>query len=401
MLHRHVILLIASAAVALVESEPAGTDHLENVRLRLVNGSSIRATIDAIDERGEITGSAMVSDIQLDQIVDLNTGKPIQAQPLNGTVHLRPEGQIPFSLVRIENERVQFKAGDNAWELALEAVRAIVWKDGPSIDAPIAEPSAGEDSVIVLTSGGARLVRGLIESVDRTHVNIFYDGESRKISLDKVQAIVPAVIDIAEPIGTQATINLVDGSTIAGAIRQYQDHGLRVALSGNHELNIPAELVATIVVDSDRIAWLSDLDPIRVEQQSQFAAARPWQRDRSLLGNPIRLKFNSDNRIHEFEKGIGTRSFTALVFSTAKKFSHFRSVVGIDIETDGHGDCEMVVEGDGIQLWAKQVRATDDPEPIVVDITDINEVALIVRPGENFDLADHANWADARFTKTD
>ena len=71
------------------------------------------------------------------------------------------------------------------------------------------------------------------------------------------------------------------------------------------------------------------------------------------------------------------------------------------METSGNGDCEMVVEGDGIRLWSKRVRASDDPEPIVINIEGIQEVALIVLPGENFDLGDHADWADIRFTKSE
>ena len=119
------------------------------------------------------------------------------------------------------------------------------------------------------------------------------------------------------------------------------------------------------------------------------------------MGNPIQLKYASSGRVVDFEKGIGTRSYTSIVFENSDGFSHFRTVVGIDAETNGNGDCEMIIEGDGIRLWSKRVTGTSDPEPVVVPIKDINEVALIVLPGANFDLADHAVWADAKFTKSE
>ena len=61
----------------------------------------------------------------------------------------------------------------------------------------------------------------------------------------------------------------------------------------------------------------------------------------------------------------------------------------------------MVIEGDGIRLWSKRVTGASDPEPLTVSVSGINELALIVLPGENFDLADHAVWADAKFTKSE
>ena len=145
------------------------------------------------------------------------------------------------------------------------------------------------------------------------------------------------------------------------------------------------------------MVYLSDLTPSSQEQQTRFAAARLWRNDKSLLGNPLRLKYKSTGKVLTFEKGLGTRSYTQLVYDN-DRFDQFRAIVGIDLETAGRGDCEMVVEGDGIQLWSKRVRAEDDPESIVVDIDGISKVSLIVREGEYFDLADHANWADARFT---
>ena len=77
------------------------------------------------------------------------------------------------------------------------------------------------------------------------------------------------------------------------------------------------------------------------------------------------------------------------------------ATVGIDAETEGRGDCVMRVEGDGIALWSQRIRGDDNAVEIDVDISGIREVALIVDPGEQFDLADHADWAEARFLKTD
>ena len=102
----------------------------------------------------------------------------------------------------------------------------------------------------------------------------------------------------------------------------------------------------------------------------------------------------------EFKKGLGTQAFSLLVFKNSRGFDRFNAVVGIDAETQGRGDCQMVVLGDGIELWSRRVRGSDDPQEIDVDIEGINQISLVVYPGEYFDLGDHANWGNARFVKT-
>ena len=193
-------------------------------------------------------------------------------------------------------------------------------------------------------------------------------------------------------------LKLTDDSRFVGVINGLKNSRIDFSLSRSHRLEIPCAEIHRIVVQTDRVVYLSDLSPISTEEQTQFAAARPWQRDRSLLGNPLQLKFGSSGKTLTFDKGIGTRSYTSIVFPN-EGFDTFQAVVGIDVETGGHGDCEMVVSGDGIRLWSRRVKAADDPKTIKLDVQGIKEVTLAVFPGEKFDLADHADWADARFTK--
>ena len=72
----------------------------------------------------------------------------------------------------------------------------------------------------------------------------------------------------------------------------------------------------------------------------------------------------------------------------------------MDAETRGRGDCRFIVQGDGVELWSQRIRGSDDPQPLDVDITNVRQIALIVEPGEQLDLADHANWAAVRLLQT-
>jgi hypothetical protein len=377
-------------------------DDLKNVRVRLVNGSSIRATIDAIDADGAISGSSNLDGKNLESITGINTGREVNSASAAVEVVLNYGGRVRCSAVQAAGDTVNAVFDGDSQELPVDVVRGVIWKDSEKVRKTLEDPSNQNDAVVVSSRKGVVVVRGLLERIDESHVYIDYNGKSRKISIEKVHAVVMAVLgDIKKPTLGFATTFLVDGSTIAGRIKSFSDGVLKVGLSGQFEIEIATPRISRIDVQSSSVVYLSDLQPESYEEQTQFVLPRTWQRDKSLLGNKIQLKYFSSGRVVGFDKGVGTRSYTSLVFRNSGEFTHLRTVVGIDSETGGNGDCEMVGEGDGIRLWSKRVTGTTDPEPIVVDIKGIENVALIVLPGANFDLADHAVWADAKFTKSE
>ena len=393
-----VSLLLSSPGVGNLFGQSV-EEGLKNVRVKLVNGSSIRASISTINQAGMIEGSELLRDVALDEIISIDTSRNAVAVEELPYLRMQSGGRQPFTKLRLNEDAASIESANrSSRRFSLELVEAIVFVESESVAQALQNRTSDNDAVVVSTSRGEQVVPGLVEAVDETHVVLNYNGKSRRIALDKVRAVVMAQIETTKPKGILAKVSLIDGSTLVGAIDSMTKRKLDFFLAPSHRIEIDCNEIQQVVIQSDRVVYLSDLSPLRQEQQTQFVAARPWQRDRSLLGNPIQLKFTSKNKTVSFDKGLGTRSFTSLVFPN-DGFNTFHAVAGIDAETAGKGDCEMVVSGDGIRLWSQRVQASADPKMIKVDITGINEVTLEVYPGEQFDLADHADWADARFTK--
>ena len=65
----------------------------------------------------------------------------------------------------------------------------------------------------------------------------------------------------------------------------------------------------------------------------------------------------------------------------------------------GKGDCVFVVLADGEPLLTRRMRGNEPPEEIQLPIAGREQVTLVVEPGEGLDLADHADWCDARLIK--
>jgi alpha-galactosidase len=142
------------------------------------------------------------------------------------------------------------------------------------------------------------------------------------------------------------------------------------------------------------VAFLSDLKPTAEEQQAIATIARPWQRDKSVMGKPLTL----GSRV--FEKGIGVHSRSSLAFDVDEGFDVLAATIGIDAETGGKGDCVFTVLGDGRPLFTQQMKGDSPAQDISVPLGGARQLTLLVEPGADLDLADHADWCDARLIKS-
>jgi hypothetical protein len=151
--------------------------------------------------------------------------------------------------------------------------------------------------------------------------------------------------------------------------------------------------VLRVVVRSSRVVYLSDLKPAGFKQQAFVTLLRPWQRDKSVTGKPLTLASKS------FDKGIGLHSQAELTFDIPGEYDVLAATIGIDADAAGKGDCVFEVLVDGQRLFSERVRGSDPPKDIQIPVARGKQVSLVVLPGVDLDLADHADWADVRLLK--
>lgn len=379
----------------------------QEVTVETIAGQKFSGALKEIDGDGNLVGQGL-DDVNIEQVLSIGLGRKINVRD-NGPTQLGlvGGGQLSVSGVSVDGETIQFDRTVTGLEsVSLQAVRSVVFQDSDAIREAVSQPATDQDTVIVSTADSLARVSGFLESLDAEKLQLNYKGSSRPIKREKVTAIIIADTDLDPPQGIKANALFVDGSFIKGALVKLDDQSITMELSGKQQIKIASEFLYRIEVLSDSIAYLSSLEPIEAVQQPQFVVARPWQRNSSIAGNPLRLKVASEDSgtatspLKTFSNGIGTSSFSRLVFENTNDFSRMMVTAGIDAETEGRGDCVMRIEGDGIALWSKRIRGDDTAVDVDVDISGIKQIALIVDPGEQFDLADHADWADARFLKT-
>jgi hypothetical protein len=164
-----------------------------------------------------------------------------------------------------------------------------------------------------------------------------------------------------------------------------------VTLSWGEKLSLPTSTIATIEFRNGKLAYLSDLEPASIEEVSYFERSMPHRRDRSLLGEPLKLKGT------QYRKGLAVHSRTVLTYAIDRKYARFKATVGFDESVPKRGRVICRVLGDGRELFVeKDLRADADPKSLDVDIKGLAQLGLEIDFGEDENICDRVIWGGAR-----
>jgi hypothetical protein len=363
----------------------------------LLDGQTVPVKSLAV-EGGKVTGDGVPAGLSLNDLrrIDLPIKQPALIEKPLVVVQLTGGGRILGKAATIADDKclVEWSHGP-ALALPIDVVRAVRLDPATpyaEFDKAIAAPSADADRIFLRVDGKFDSVSGLVVSLDAKELKFDLGGKEQTIPREKLFGIAIAQPE-AEDEPVKALVTFAGGSQLGGELVSVAADKARLALSGGSNVEIPWAAVTRAQIRSERVAFLSDLKPVASEQSALVTVPRPWQRDKSVMGRPLKLGGR------EFEKGIGVHARSLLTFEAAGKYDTLAAVIGIDAETAGKGDCVFTVLADGQPLVTKRMKGTDPPQEIAVDIRRAQQVTLLVEPGADLDLADHANWADARLIK--
>jgi hypothetical protein len=73
--------------------------------------------------------------------------------------------------------------------------------------------------------------------------------------------------------------------------------------------------------------------------------------------------------------------------------------MGIDALVGRRGNVRVVISADGNPLLETDVRGTDKPRLVDLDVSGRRELQILVDFGKDLDIADHLDLADARLIR--
>jgi len=255
----------------------------------------------------------------------------------------------------------------------------------------------GRDVLIARSSDDIKTVRGTLLSLGLEGGKFRFQDRERAFALDSLVGIVLAA-GLAPPDGAGAChpgppvlVALRDGTRLPGCLAESDPRLVRVHTAFAGIVDLPVDQVLDLAFRNDRVVWLSDLEPVERHIDGLLHAPWPVQKDRSVAGRPITL----DGR--RFDRGLGVHSRTELTYDTGGRCTGFFALAGIDdaVRPRGHVVFRALLDG---KPWfsSKPVTGRDPAIEVRADLVDVRTLTLVVEYGEEMDLADQANWADAR-----
>ena len=373
-------------------------------RLVLLDGSAVQATVEAIDAQGAIRCQGRSEPLDLMGLRRIERAQPpAGSQPAGGSacdVHLSSGGVLRAQNATFDGKVFTLKwAYGDALALPLALVRAVRLSPMPG-DAPGAVPPAFEESLaqdevkldqlFAIVEGAVQTVRGGLQAITASEARFIWNDAERKLPRARVYGVVLAHRGGRPDHTGQCHIHLKDGSALWAAVRGLDGGKLAARVGDKLDLTLPWDAVWRLDVRSTRCTFLSDLDPIEVVEEPLVTYAGPWRRDLNVLGGPLTLGKTT------YEKGLGVHSRCRLSYALDGRFDLFAATIGLDASTGGKGACEFAVIADGKELFRKPMRGSDPPAQVKVKITGALRLTLLVDWGDDLDLADRANWCDAR-----
>jgi hypothetical protein len=401
----------AAMLVALFASSFVARDAIAKETLVLLDGKRIEVDVQSIDAAtGKIAADGLDQPLELQGLRSLSRpAAEVKRTPGAYAVRLAGGGDLLAETLKVADEKIAVKSPYGEVALPLEAARAIVFasdnkaekraaitEQGNEMFArAVAQPPSERDALLVVVEDKVQSLSGLVSEWNAGGVTFDWEGQSREIAYERIYAVVLAQLGPAHDATGECAIATTDGSTITGRVAGLVDGKLAVTVAQGAKLSVPWDAVRSISIKSDRLVYLSDLKPLDAQTRPVVTLPRPWQADKGVMGSALRLGEQT------FEKGLGVMSRTELVFAQPGGFDALAATIGIDASAEGRGNCEFVVLVDGREAFRATMTGKTPPKEIRISTQGANRVSLIVEPGEDLDLADHADWCDARFLKSE
>ena len=264
-----------------------------------------------------------------------------------------------------------------------------------------------KDQVAVRKADVLDHLDGVIGSLDEATVKFQLDGDEIPVKRERVFGLIYAR---RENLSSKAVaaVDLSSGDRLVAKAVSFDGATWKVKLVSGAEVSVPMPLVQTVDFSLGKIAYLSNLEPRDVKYTPYLDFVWEYRRDRMTHGGPISVGNKT------YAKGLGIHSRTLLKYRIGGDYRRFQTIMGIDDSLRVGGDVDVVIKGDGRTLFKGPVSIKERPEPgaatttearlmppitLDLDVTGVVELEILVDFGEQIDIGDCLDLADAKVVK--
>jgi hypothetical protein len=332
-------------------------------------------------------------------------GQPMPAWPADEHLLFANGDRLSGKPLELRSERLRFQAaiGKGAeLTVPLTAV-SVIWlalPDGASDRDTVLRPwqNTRRTRDLVLLRNRDQ-IEGTMSDIDDQAVRL--RGPDRKeIRLERGKvAVILLSNDLSRslrPRGVYARLVLSNGGRISLASAKTEGTRLVGKTLFGGQLTIPLDQIVALDLYQGRATYLSDLKPKRFDFNPYLGVNWPYQQDRSVVGNPLKVATGV------FDKGLGLHSETKITYDLAGAYQWFEATVGLDEATGklGSAGIQVLVDGKAQNVGGDEdLTFTKPPRSLRLKVAGARELTLVVNYGRHGDVQDHVDWVDARLLK--
>jgi len=258
----------------------------------------------------------------------------------------------------------------------------------------LSERDASQDVLLNLREGRITPLRGITESLTAHGGSFRWRERSIPIQAETTYGIVFAAGVRSSSEAPPIVCTMIDGSAWAGRIISGNDSNIELQLPHEMKVSLSVSQISEIQFRSDRVVFLSDLEPSKYEYTPFDVTQWSYRRNRSVSNGPLKI----GDQV--FPRGLGMHSQSKLVYELKDRFKQLAATIGIDAVARPRGNAIFRVLTDGKEAYnSGPVTGHDAARPILVPLNAAKQLQLIVEFGDELDIGDHADWGNARQIK--
>jgi hypothetical protein len=331
-------------------------------------------------------------------------GQILPAWPVDEHLIFTNGDRLSGTAAELRAERLRFQAALGKADLVVPlAALSVIWlgfPDGMADREAVLRPwQSGRRTRDVVLLRNRDQVEGTLSNLDAQTVRLRgLDRKEIRLERSKVAAIILSndLSRSLRPRGPYARVMLSNGSRISLASGKSEGAQLVGKTLFGGAVTVPLDQIIALDIYQGRAIYLSDLKPRKYEFVPYLDISWPYQQDRSVAGNPLKLVTGV------FDKGLGLHSQARLTYDLGGGYQWFDATVGLDDATGrlGSAGIQVLVDGKPQDLGTTEDLTYAAPlRYIHLKIAGARELTLMVTFGRQGDVQDHVDWVDARVIK--
>ncbi len=379
----------------------AGAAAAIDVVVDRLDGSTLRGRLSAVSPRVIVEAGDGATELAWSDLLSIRADGPpassAPAPPTAGPLEFRLADQSVFvgRVSAVEADEFIIALPDaQTGRVSLPMLASIEARGADGmLRARVAELRRADsdgDAAVVARGAEALTLRGAVKRVTAEGVDFDWNGRELRLPWANVVGVV-----LARPAARSSTaiVRLHDGTTFAGRVVEGDDQAVVVQSAAFERLRLAWSQIDRIDVRSQRVVFLSEIEPARYDFEPFFDKRWDYARDRTLSGQPIRLGGR------EFARGLTLHSRAALAYRIAGEFDTFVATVGICDEIGARGAALARILADDQVVWEAPLRGGAAAVDVRVPLRGVSELILQVDYDAQLDIGDHVCWGLARLIR--